>query len=259
MRGILWPDVAVQPRATAQERYVRSYVMMRAAIGALGLALPVVLVTVEPLLFDGQPWPRGSLSAYYYSGLREIFVGVLWAIGVFLIIYKLPERSRESILSTLAGLAVIVVAVFPTGKPGRGVAPTPLQDLLGETTVEAIHFGAAAVFISSLAVISWYFSAPRSDEPAARRSRWHLASAGVIVAALGLAAVAGITGEPDKGLLAAEWLGVWAFALSWLRRSRSTSCSGGSAPLPRRRLRRPGSAPARCRRARRRAGRPRRP
>jgi hypothetical protein len=88
--------VAVQPRETGpgSERYVRSYVTVRFAIGVLGLALPFLLVLVEPILFDGQPFPRGSLSAYYYSGMRELFVGVLWAIGVFLVLYKLTEFRK---------------------------------------------------------------------------------------------------------------------------------------------------------------------
>ena len=78
--------IAVQPRPTAPDTkpYVRSYMFMRFSVGVLGVALPLLLVFVEPLLFDGQPFPRGSLSAYYYSGMRELFVGVLWAIGVFL-------------------------------------------------------------------------------------------------------------------------------------------------------------------------------
>src|ERR687898_669924 len=159
MRELVWPEVAVQPRLTAphSERYVRSYLIMRVTVVALGIALPVLLVLGEPLLFDGQPFPRGSLSAYYYPGLRELFVGTLCAIGVFLIPYKVAERSRENRLSIYAGASAIVVALFPTGKPGRGVTPTPLQNLLGETTVERIHFVAGAVFIGSLAVISFYF------------------------------------------------------------------------------------------------------
>ena len=60
------------------------------------------------------PSPRGSLSAYYYSGVRELFVGGLCAIGVFLVIYKLPDFTRESFSSCFAGLAAVVVAVFPT-------------------------------------------------------------------------------------------------------------------------------------------------
>jgi hypothetical protein len=219
------PDVAVQPRETGpgSERYVRSYVTVRFAIGVLGLALPFLLVLVEPILFDGQPFPRGSLSAYYYSGMRELFVGVLWAIGVFLVLYKLTEFSWESRLSTLAGFAVVLVALFPTARPGEGVRLTPLQDLLGEGRVERIHFTAAAVFIGSLAPITYFFGkeeGKRTARPGRRSGRfwkaYHWTCTGVIVAAAALALFAGITGEPDKGLLIAEAVAVWGFAASWL-------------------------------------------
>jgi uncharacterized membrane protein len=221
----LWPDVAVEPRPTSAgaQLYVRSYVSMRFGVGVLGVALPPLLVFVEPLLFYGQPFPRGSLSAYYYSGMREFFVGVLWAIGVFLILYKAADFSRESRLSSYAGLAVIFVALFPTGRPGAAVPFTPLQDLAGEATVERIHFGAAGIFIALLAPITYYFGREEGRRPAApgRRSRrfwrtFHWTCTGLILAALALAAFAGITSEPDKGLLIAEWIAVWAFGASWL-------------------------------------------
>lgn len=221
VRELVWPHVPVQPRLTGPgtARYVRSYLMMRVAVGVLGIAVPPVLVLLEPLLFDGQPFPRGSLSAYYYSGMREVFVGALCAIGVFLVTYKVAERSRENRLSTYAGLSVIIVALFPTGRPGKGVPATPLQDLLGEATVEWIHFIAAAIFIASLAVISYYFAQPPPMRGSRSLSFWrgyHLVCAGLIVAALVLAAVEGLTGWPDKGLLIAEWVAVWAFGASWL-------------------------------------------
>ena len=225
MRELVWPDVAVQPRLTAPDtgRFVRSYVTMRFAIGVLGIALPLLLMFLEPILFDGQPFLRGSLSAYYYSGMRELFVGVLWAIGVFLVLYKLTDFSRESRLSTYAGVAVLLVALFPTGRPGAGVSVTPLQDLLGEATVEGIHFGAAGVFIAALAPITYYFGRDegnRTARPGRRSPRfwriYHWVCTVLIVAAVVLAAFAGITGEPDKGLLIAEAVAVWAFGASWL-------------------------------------------
>jgi len=212
MLKTLWPRAAVKerPEGAATRPYVRSYIFMRLAIGILGIALPLQLFA-EPLFFDGQPFLRGSLSAYYYSGMREFFVGVLWAIGVFLVTYKVAEPSRESRASTYAGLAAILVALFPTERPGDGFALTPLQAQLGESTVEAIHFLSAGVFIALLALISFYFG-----RFGRTRRRLHYACAGIIVAALALAAFAGITGEPDKGLLVAEVLAVLAFTTSWL-------------------------------------------
>jgi hypothetical protein len=221
----VWPDAAVKPRPTspAAQPYVRSYITMRFGVGLLGVSLPPLLVFLEPLLFDGQPFPRGSLSAYYYSGMREFFVGLLWAIGVFLVLYKIADFTRESRLSTFAGLAVIIVALFPTGRPGAAVPFTPLQDLAGETTVERVHFAAAGLFIAMLAPITYYFGreeGKRQARPGRRSPRFwrtfHWTCTGLILLALALAAFAGITSEPDKGLLIAEWIAVWAFGASWL-------------------------------------------
>jgi hypothetical protein len=232
MLETLWPPVAVKKRPVGEDTqpYVRSYIFMRFAIGILGATLPLQLFA-EPLFFNGQPFLRGSLSAYYYSGMREFFVGVLWAIGLFLITYKFAERSKESRVSTYAGLAAIFVALFPTQRPGDGFALTPLQAQLGEETVERIHFGSAGAFIALLGLISYYFG--RFGHT---RRRLHYVCAGVIVAALALAAFAGLTGEPDKGLLVAEVVAVLAFTTSWLAKvefdvllGRST---GGAAEPP---------------------------
>jgi hypothetical protein len=221
VREFFWPKETIAPRPTdpAAEPYVRCYLTLRLFVGILGIAVPVVLVLFEPMLFYGQPFPRGSLSAYYYSGMREVFVGALCAIGVFLISYKVADRTRENRLSIYAGLAVIGVALFPTGRPGKGVHATPLQDLLGETWVERVHFASAFVFIASLAVISSYFgrSAPGDNRPGREFARrYHWTCAGIIVAALVLAGVSGVFGWPDKGLLIAEVAAILAFGASWL-------------------------------------------
>lgn len=201
------PDTAIDDR----EPYARAYIVMRLAIGVFALVLPPALVFLEPALFSGQPFLRGSLSAYYYSGVRELFVGGLWAIGVFLIIYKALRWTWDGVLSTAAGLLFLVVAVCPTGRPGDGFPPTPLQNRFGEERIEAIHFAAAGAALFLLAAISALFGREL------RRTRaLHLACAAMILAAVALAGYAGITGEPDKALLVAEWAAVWAFAVSWL-------------------------------------------
>jgi hypothetical protein len=212
----LMPDVAVEPRPDNEPRYVRSYVFTRFSIGLLGLLLPPTLVLLEPALFDGLPAPRGSLSAYYYSGLREIFVGGLWAIGVFLVVYKFLDFSWESLLSSLAGLAAVLVALFPTERPGDGVTLTPFQVKFGEGTVTAIHYGAAIAFIGLLVPIVLFFA---RDEGSREHRNWqsfHTVSAALILFGAALAAFAGITHGPDKGVLIGEWIAIWAFGVSWL-------------------------------------------
>src|SRR3954454_21287804 len=95
------PDPYTQADATS---YVRSFLAMRLGIGVLGVLLPVLLVFLDKGLFDGSPFPRGSLSAYYYSGMRDEFVGIMSATGVFLVTYKIAERNLDNAASILAGI-----------------------------------------------------------------------------------------------------------------------------------------------------------
>jgi hypothetical protein len=227
MREFLKPVVAVEPRPTdpGSARYVRSFLILRVLVGALGVALPFALVLIDGVCFDGDPFPRSSLSVYYYSGVRELFVGTLSAIGVFLIAHKVAEVNLDNTLSLLAGVAVLCVALFPTARPAQTVPLTALQDRLGESLVSAIHYGAAALFIVSLAVMSYFFGkreGTRTPTPDRRRSPqfwrgFHWTCAGVIAAALVWILVTELWDVgPDEALVYGEAISVWAFSVSWL-------------------------------------------
>jgi hypothetical protein len=242
MIDLLRPELAVEPRPAdpGTARYVRSYLIMRVLVGALGVALPFMLVLADGLGFDGDPFPRDSLSAYYYSGVRELFVGTLSATAVFLVTYKVADRTLDNTLSTLAGVAVLAVALFPTGLPADVVQPTPLQERLGESVVEAIHFTAAGIFIVSLAVISFFFGVREGARPPreGRRSprfwrNYHWLCAGAIAAALLWIGATEVAGGPDKSLLIGEAVSVWAFGASWLMKGLELDIlRGGSGTRP---------------------------
>lgn len=55
----------------------------------------------------------GSISAYYYTPVQGIFVGVLMAAGVCMIALK-GTTEMEDILLNFAGMAAAVVAIVPT-------------------------------------------------------------------------------------------------------------------------------------------------
>ena len=241
MIDLLTPELTVGPRPAEREgaRYVRSYLVMRLLVGALGVALPFALVLVDGLAFDGDPFPRDSLSAYYYSGARELFVGTLSATGVFLFTYKVAERTLDNTLSIVAGIAVAFVAVFPTARPSDAVQLTPLQDLLGETLVSAVHYVAAAVFIVSLGVISFFFGVREGTRPPreGRRSPsfwrlFHWGCAAAIGVALVWIAVTELVGWPQRSLLYGEAAAAWAFGASWLAKGAELDILRGNTPAP---------------------------
>lgn len=214
-------------------RYLQSWMLLRFLIGVLGLMLVLATWLGSALLPDGQWALRGSLSAYYYSGMREFFTCTLAATGVFLIAYKAFQRSLENVITLVAGLAIVLVSFFPTTRPAEIKATfglTPLQAGLGETTVGVIHGVSALVFILLLAVISYLFGAREGarDVPApgarfgATFWKWlHWGCAGVIVLAC-LFFLLHTVGVPfgswidGHALWLTEVVALAAFATSWM-------------------------------------------
>ncbi|MCW2718877.1 MAG: hypothetical protein JWR81_2699 [Pseudonocardia sp.] len=136
---------------------VLSYLGLRKAVGIIGITLPFVLL-VGKLLVDGAGLP-GSISAYYYTGMRNVLVGALFAIAVFLISYRYgPQDNRAG---TLAGVMAIGVALFPT---------SPANPTAQQQTIGIVHLVCAGVFFLTLAYFS-YFLFTRTDpaRPPTRR------------------------------------------------------------------------------------------
>jgi hypothetical protein len=113
------PDPAERPGKT---KYVRSYLAMRLGIGVLGVVLPLWLVFADWVAFHGDPHPRGSLSVYYYSGMRDVFVVIMSATGVFLITHMVAEKNLGNTATFFAGLCVSFrcfrLATRPTSMEG---------------------------------------------------------------------------------------------------------------------------------------------
>jgi hypothetical protein len=89
----------------------------RAIIGMIGIVLPVFLIAGEAFFLRGGVHVRGSLSAYYHTSMRDIFVAGLCVTGFFLATYMAGTKTRDFWLSLVAGLAVIGVVFFPTMRP----------------------------------------------------------------------------------------------------------------------------------------------
>ncbi|GIH20038.1 hypothetical protein [Rugosimonospora africana] len=218
-------DVNVQGRIL----YLKSYLLMRAAIGFLGLALPIVLFLGDAFWLSGSVKARGSLSAYYHSGMRDVFVGILFGTAVFLITYKVFEHQLDNVITTIAGIAVLGVALFPTSRPPDSTSPpTPLEIRLGEQHVAIVHYICAGTFIVLLGVMSLFFGIREGkrtrwhDGQRARMSpafwrRFHLGCAAAIGLALLFIGATQATGWlSDYSLIIGETAAVFAFGSSWL-------------------------------------------
>lgn len=239
--------------------YWRTTLLSRAVIGATGVLLPIAFIVGERFFLRGPVDARGSISAYYHSSMRDLFVGGLTVIAFMLATYLAGQISRPDYwLSSLAALGLMTLVVFPTGRPGLadgvlrcGEAPdlpgcSAVQDRFGEATTATVHFTGATVFIVSLALISFYWARREQahalrDRPGplttlaqvSRETRRDLRRAPyvlvqlfcgwTIVAAVALVAVGGPLHWTILGLTPlyiGEVVSVWAFALAWCLRAR---------------------------------------
>ena len=226
MSDWLKPVTVTEPRPGPSEPakllYVRSYLIMRLCVGALGIALPFFVILGDLPLSSDRPIPRDSLSAYYFSGVRDYFVGVLVIVAVFLITYKVVEKNLDNLLTLVAGFAALAVALFPTGTSDSKL--TPLQRALGVGPVQTVHFIGAAVFIGSLGVICCFFGireGKRGRRPNARHSpefwrRFHWTCAAVIAGAIAFLPFGKWVLDLRTTLLVSEVIAVVAFGISWL-------------------------------------------
>jgi hypothetical protein len=85
---------------------------MRRLIGILGVALPIIVVIGG--LAQAQPSVQGSISGYYYTNMRDLFVGILSGVGLFLISYKGYEKI-DDIVAKMSGAFALGMIIFPTG------------------------------------------------------------------------------------------------------------------------------------------------
>jgi len=196
---------------------------LRLGVGILGMALPFV-VTIGYAIEVGEARLLNSISGAYYTDMRDVFVGSLCAIGVFLICYRYAKP--DNVLSTLAGIAAIVVALFPTTPKGEQILVSAADDAKG------IVHGVAAIVLFLLLAAFCFFLFPRATVPGPKtamkktRNVIYVISGIAILAGLGLAAL-GSRILPDsvvdtvRPLLWGESVAVFAFGIAWFVKSNT--------------------------------------
>jgi hypothetical protein len=239
--------------------YRLSNLVTRGIVGILGILLPLVFILGEALYLRGGVHVRGSLSAYYHTSMRDIFVAGLCVTGFFLATYLSGEtKTADFRLSLVAGVAVLGVVFFPTMRPNLlpdaptcGTTPipegcSPIQQQLGERLVAGIHFTFAAVFILSLAWLCFVFADPKRED--ARMARILRSCGWIILGAVSWVIVGGlldVTIWELTPLYLGEVISVWAFGAAWLLKARDLKKALGSPPASPMASRRPSrSSPA---------------
>src|SRR6478672_993493 len=170
---------------------VFTYRYLRGAMIALLLMLLVSVGYQWWWETGGSCW-LGSISAYYYTPARTVFVGSLCALGACLIAYK-GHSPEEDVLLNFSGFMAFVVAMVPTLPDGRcgpnAYTPTPaeiamaVRNNIWSLVVVAVL---AAVVVVVLRRTSAGRRAPAAGRPATRTMVVTVICAGILLGELTL-------------------------------------------------------------------------
>jgi hypothetical protein len=194
-------DAAEPPGPDGRTTLVLSYLGLRRCVGLIGMFLPFTLA-LGKLVVDG-PGLEPSISDYYYTGMRDVLVGSLCAIAVFLFSYRYDRP--DAVAGIVASLSALGAALFPT---------TPLTELPAALDwVGIVHLLCASTFFLTLAYFCLVlFPRTRADRPPTPRKRLrnvvYRACGGAMVVSIALIGVL-------VALPAQEWM-IRVHAVFWL-------------------------------------------
>ncbi len=103
------PNQPISPRR--EHELIINYMSFRKALGFMGIGLPILLILCSIVWNNGHI--ESSISNYYFTRLRDVFVVTLSAMSLFLITY----RGRDEVdrwITNMAGIFGFITAFIPT-------------------------------------------------------------------------------------------------------------------------------------------------
>ncbi|MBK9284044.1 MAG: hypothetical protein IPM51_06950 [Sphingobacteriaceae bacterium] len=207
-----------------ENKLVLSYLAVRKLIGLLGFFLPAILV-IGSIIFGSCEKIQPSISNYYHTAMRDVFVGYTCALSIFLLSYKGYDLT-DRIVSALAGTFGLILALLPT------TFKTPVIPCNIECSVDhpgfigTIHLVSAGLFLISLACFSLFLFTKGENNPTPEkliRNKIYIGVAylmffciGILILYFVLPEVSRKPLEPLKPVFWLETIAIMAFGLSWL-------------------------------------------
>jgi hypothetical protein len=198
-----------------QTNILNTYFTLRMGIVVMSAGLPLLLI--------GYSWATHgrleelTMSAFYgaYGGaMRNWFVGILWAVGSFLILYSGFSALEEWLLNFAGGFAILT-AMTPCNCWSN--SPLPKSTV---HEVFAVTFFACMVMVCEFCAQDTVSLLP--DEATRTRYRRTYHTIGFLLAASPIAAIAAsyLLQAYISRVFFIEWFGVTIFALYWAVKSR---------------------------------------
>jgi len=214
------------PKNPLDAELIVSYLTLRKAVGIIGLLMPII-VRIGAYYFEKIP-SNTSISAYYYTSMRDVFVGSLAAIGVFLFCYRGPDL-QDNVLTNLAGLCAAAIGLFPTEPVYHPLIAKAFPNLFtGECYQNHGPLGFHIYFVAAFFLIISYLTIFRFTQPSQsvmteqKKSRNKVYVACGIVMVLMLIAIVVIKAvATSRSVFWPETIAILAFGIAWLTKGQA--------------------------------------
>lgn len=198
---------------------VVSYLTLRNLIGFTGILLPLIVAIGGFLSGNWEIQP--SISAYYWTASRDIFVGVLFITSALLLTYNGYDLT-DRITTLIAGISALGIALFPMFHIAGSVGYFSLSGNL----THIFHFSFAIIFFISLAFMSYFqFTKGNSSKEVKRKANKVYRTCGLVI--IGSIALLAILMLIDKSMVDSlrityilESVMLLAFGISWITKGK---------------------------------------
>ncbi len=194
-----------------------TYFSLRWGMVIIAVAFPILLWLGGSWFRELSLWPPlDSMSAYYDSGMRDWFVGFLFAVAVCLYLYK-GLSEKENYLLNSAGIFSVGIAVNPFSWHPAGW-PAKLTP----------HGICAGLFFLMIVLDCWLCSGdsfalgllPASEEELYAKKYRAIGIALIVVPLLAFLINTHVLGEPfSSSVFWIEATAIWVFAFYWHTKS----------------------------------------
>jgi hypothetical protein len=201
---------------------VISYLALRRTIGVLGILFPFILV-IGSMVAGGCHEIQPTISDYYHTNMRDVFVGMLCAVALFLFSYR-GYNYQDNIAGNLACILALGVAFFPSSVTDP-LAPCNNPVTIHNPVTGKIHLVAASLFFITLAYFSLFLFTKGVSMPTPQkllRNKIYKICGFIILTCLVLLILYYSLPSLEfhlkkyKPVFWIETIALWAFGVSWL-------------------------------------------
>ncbi len=212
--------MAGMKHSNRSESLIHSYLAMRRIVGVLAILLPVIMVA-GGFIQKGST-VEGSISSYYYTNMRDFFVGMLSGVALFLISYKGYELI-DDIVTNLSGIFALGIIAFPTSKFAGHVVRVGIF-LTPDNISQYIHLAFSIAFLFLLAFNSLFLFTRHGGAPSRekktrnfiyRTSGWIMIAC-IVGMVLYIAFLSHSALAKWRPVLVFETVSLISFGISWL-------------------------------------------